>query len=103
MRGAAACTQARIQKIAKVFKKKLDNFKLFLETIIFIILLYIFHNCIHTTSLKLSIILQHKDGNKTEYVWLFECNLLWLSSNSGGLNKSQGKETFNVKINILTA
>ena len=43
-----------------------------------------------------------KDRNKTEYVWLFECNHLWLSSNSGGLNKSQGKETFNVKIRILT-
>ena len=49
------------------FLKKSDNFKLFLKTIILMILLYIFHNYIHTTSLKLSI-LQHKDGNKTGYV-----------------------------------
>ena len=49
------------------FLKKSDNFKLFLKTIILTVLLYIFHNYIHTTSLKLSI-LQHKDGNKTEFV-----------------------------------
>ena len=51
------------------FLKKSDNFKLFLKTIILMILLYIFHNnyYIHTTSLKLSI-LQHKDGNKTDYM-----------------------------------